>query len=320
MVVAPRHQHAHVDTVARRPLERFHHAERRDEVRGGNPQPLACGGGLYFQRARHAKATRLSLDDAHEGRRGVGEIDPRVAGRPYHAARLSSCRPSAHRAQPHGVEGSLHGLGSRSLDLYSGIAPWRALRSHRTESPLLADADAAGDPHLPVGNQQLSVIARQESKPAPQSRRAEDADIHAARAQRLPYPPRRTSSAHPVHEQPCAHATLGCGDHRPHELLADLVLPPEDVGFQLDRVPDGGDHREHRLEGRRPILQQHGTVALRNVGRGHAPEHARKARRFRGAGRSGTGGVGGVGWRGWHQGGSCALCQRRGSRARPFSR
>jgi hypothetical protein len=30
--------------------------------------------------------------------------------------------------------------------------------------------------------------------------------------------------------------------------------------------------------------------------------------------------VGGVGWRGWHQGGSCALCPRRGSRARPFLR
>src|SRR5437868_5431329 len=99
------------------------------------------------------------------------------------AACGAACEPmraaalTLERALPHGVEGRLHVGGGRAFDAHRGIAPVTAM-ARCLAHPLIADADAAGDADRRIDDEQLAVIARDETEPCSQAGRIEHAKLH----------------------------------------------------------------------------------------------------------------------------------------------
>ena len=169
MIVAARHENANVDAVARRAVQRFDLGRRRREVRRRDPDRAARGDGLDLQRARDAKSKRLAFDDADERRHVRRGIEMRAARRPSKKP-VRSATLVAVAAPPHVVERLDHVVRGGPLDLHGGVAPTRAMLLLHAGRPFASDADAAGDADRPVDDEQLAVIARNESEPRVEAR------------------------------------------------------------------------------------------------------------------------------------------------------
>ena len=89
----------------------------------------------------------------------------------------------------------------------------------------------------------------------------------------------RLDAAHadPVAEEPDLHPARRGGDEGVADAVADVVRA-EDVRLEHDRVAGLGDRVAHRVEGGRPVVQEHHLVAAGDVGGGDAPEAAREGR------------------------------------------
>src|SRR3954464_9126834 len=83
-------------------------------------------------------------------------------------------------AAPHMIEGELHVACSRSFDRHRRIAPACAVLLENARRPLAPDSDAARDPERGVDDEKFSVVPRNETEPAPKSRRIEDGDLDSS--------------------------------------------------------------------------------------------------------------------------------------------
>ena len=279
MVVAARHENAHVDAVARRAVERFDLRRRRREVRRRDPDRALGRDRLDLQRARDAQPQRLALDDADERRRRASagsRCAPRAArrrkrceprrSRPLRRAR-HMCRTPATMSRAAGP--SMRTAVSRQRDAVALVHAGR---------PFAADADAAGDADRSVDDEQLAVIARDEPEPARKPGRVEDATSTPGRFSALMKLPRRAAAADPVEEQPNRDAAR----RRARSARRRSARRPRRSGRCSSRArPTSAravDELEHRVEGRRAVAQQRDAIAARHVGRRDAPETARERR------------------------------------------
>src|SRR6185503_12475598 len=90
---------------------------------------------------------------------------------------------------------------------HGGVAPVAAV-AIRGAHPLVADADATGDPDEGVDDEQLAVVARHEAEPGAQAGRVEDAVLDPGPTQTGDEAVPNATHADPVGEEPDAHAAL----------------------------------------------------------------------------------------------------------------
>src|SRR5262245_53218515 len=83
------------------------------------------------------------------------------------------------RAAPHALERLNHVLRRGSIGRHRGVAPTWPARTKNSSRPLVTDVQTAGDADAVVDDEQLAVIARDESHPASEPERVEDREVDA---------------------------------------------------------------------------------------------------------------------------------------------
>src|SRR6185312_14947931 len=276
VIVAARHEDAHIDAVSGRTVQRLDFGPGRREVRRGDPDRPPRRDRLDLKRARDAELERLAFDDADERRLVSRRIEVRAARRPAQKAVRPAPLLLVH-PPPHVIECLRHVARRLAFDLHGGVAPPRAMLLENAGRPLAADADAARDTDNAVDDEQLAVIPRHRAEPAPKAGRIEDRDLNAGALERPDELARRAAYPDPVEEKANFHAARRRPGERAGESMADLVRA-EDVALERDAGGRVVDELEHGIEGRRPVAQEMHPIAARDVGGGDAPQSASERR------------------------------------------
>src|SRR5437763_86478 len=97
--------------------------------------------------------------------------------------------------------------------------------------PFASDADTAGDADRLVDDEQLSVIARHETEPGPESGAIESLDVDAGARELADKSPRRAAYANPIEEQSDGDAACSRSREGVAEAMPDLI-GAEDVALE----------------------------------------------------------------------------------------
>jgi hypothetical protein len=116
-----------------------------------------------------------------------------------------------------------------------------------TGPPLCADAYAAGQSCSPVNDEKLSVVARNEAKPSPESRSVEDSHLHAPHSHSIQERSGSPAHADPIGNQSHRHASVGGTRQGGSKALAHHIIA-QDVRLELDRSLRRIDEPDHGIE------------------------------------------------------------------------
>ena len=255
------HEEPDVDAVPRGDAQRLHVGRGAGVVGVGEPQRAAGQAGHELVDAEESRGVGHGGDDAQGD-----TVDRVVAG--VAMARDVGLRDGMLLVGER-VPGRGPGVGEGILDVGHGGAahldpgvPPGIAAAVGLAHPHTTHAQAGHEPDLVVDGDHLAVVAAHEAQGALEARRVVAAHLDASRAQPVPEPAGGLAeAAHPVVEQPHAHALARLGDEGVREEPPLLVLV-DDVHLEVDGAARGGDGVQPPRVVLGGVLEEADAVAL----------------------------------------------------------